>query len=256
MFWRNKISCPISKEDKEWLEDSFLWLEDEFGSSIIKERPITLPTKEYWDKPFSGNENDAFYVLDYVREGMFINREVNIDLVFYSEQQPVEFSEGIVSVQDENIELTAGRYIQYDKNDIEILIEKNQLKNPIALIATIAHELAHYKLLGEGRLKDNDEPLTDLTTLIFGFGIFTANTSVVKMQTWSGTSHAGWQIHGGSGYLNFKQHGFALALYSSYRNENRPEWINFLEKDVSKEYSKSIKYIEAFPDQIRFKPAG
>lgn len=253
MFWRNKIKCPISEADKEWLEDSLLWLEKEFGSSAIKECPITLPTKEYWDKPFSGNENDAFYVLEYVRKQMFINREVNIDLIFYSEQQPLEFSEGIISVQDENTELTAGMYIQYDKNNIEILIEKNQLKNPVALIATIAHELAHYKLLGEGRLKNNDEPLTDLTTIIFGFGIFTANTSVVKMQTWSGAYHAGWHIHGASGYLNFKLNGFALALFSSYRNENNPTWINFLENDVLKEYSKSIKYIELYPDKIGFK---
>ena len=52
-----------------------------------------------------------------------------------------------------------------------ISIETGQLKNPISLIATISHELAHHILLGENRIEENDELLL-LTAITYGFGIF------------------------------------------------------------------------------------
>src|SRR5438132_13197005 len=56
-----------------------------------------------------------------------------------------------------------------------IRIEKSALDRPADLIGTMAHELAHQRLLGESR-GDSDsydnELLTDLTAVYHGFGIF------------------------------------------------------------------------------------
>lgn len=109
-----------------------------------------------------------------------------------------------MSIPEEGEELSTGRYIEDDDGYIEILVEEKQLENPLSLIATLAHEMAHYKLLGEGRTGENDEVLTELTVLIFGLGIFNANTSIVRMNTWSGNLYAGWQIQGGSGSYTTK----------------------------------------------------
>ena len=254
MFWKKKVRCPISEEDKIIIEDSMLFLQEEFGCSLIKTHPVILPTKHYFDYPFKGSREDAYYILNFVRHQMDVNSGLDINVIFYVERPPIEYLEGVVSVHDEGTELTTGKYIQNDENHIEIMIEEQQLKDTVSLVATISHEIAHYKLLGEGRLEKNDEILTDLTTTIFGFGLFTANSSLTKMQTWYGLTHTGWQVKGGSGYLHYKHHGFILALYSNYRDEINPSWINYLEKDILKEYQKSARYFDENPDQVRFKP--
>ncbi len=50
----------------------------------------------------------------------------------------------------------------------------------MGLVGTMAHELAHVRLLGESRIMRevfDNELLTDLTGVHFGLGIFLANTS-------------------------------------------------------------------------------
>lgn len=252
MLWSKKDKCPIHREDKEWIEDSFAWLISEFGASLIKDGIVILPTKQYFNIDFKGNRSDAYSVLEMVVDVMQVSNSTEIDLLFYNERQQIEFSEGLISEPDEDTEVTSGKYMQYSDGKIEVHIEEQQLVDPISLIATIAHEVAHYKLLGEGRIDENDELLTDLVTIIFGFGIFTANTSVVRMRTWSGVTHTGWQITGGSGYLDFKLNGFALALYAYFRGKNYPEWSSYLEKDVLKEFKKNFKYILNHPNEIKF----
>ena len=148
---------------------------------------------------------------------------------------------------------TAGKYVEHESGLIDIMIEEGQLKNPISLIATIAHELVHVKLLGEGMINENDEYLTDLGVLIYGFGVFNANTAVTEMNTWSGVSHTGWQISGWAGYLHYKVQAFALALLSHYKNEKDLSWATYLHKEVEKCYQLSVKYIDANKEQIKFK---
>jgi hypothetical protein len=50
-------------------------------------------------------------------------------------------------------------------------IRDDQAARPTALVATVAHELGHVLLLGEGRIsaqQQDHEPLTDLLTVFFG----------------------------------------------------------------------------------------
>jgi hypothetical protein len=252
MIWRRKHKCPVSDEDKTYLEDCFLWLGNEFGDEIIKNKEVILPTKDFFKRQFGGSKEDAYYVFKELCQHMEVD-ESNIELIFYSEKRPTELGDGVLLIPEEGEQSTLGNYSQYDDGSIEIMIEESQLNNPISLIATLAHELAHVKLLGENRMQENDEIITELTVLIFGLGIFNANTSVVKMSTWSGSLYTGWQLTGGSGYLNYKLHGFALALYANYRKELTPDWANYLEKDVLKEFDRGMKYIKHNPDQIKFK---
>jgi hypothetical protein len=47
----------------------------------------------------------------------------------------------------------------------------------------LAHEFSHIKLLGENRMQENHEHLTDLFTVVFGLGIFNANASFKEIKT-------------------------------------------------------------------------
>jgi hypothetical protein len=49
-------------------------------------------------------------------------------------------------------------------------------------------------LLGENRIIENDEKLTDLTTVFFGLRIFNANAA---FQTYRGVDYSGWRKENG-----------------------------------------------------------
>jgi hypothetical protein len=96
-------------------------------------------------------------------------------------------------------------------NRIQISYVPDLLNRPERLIATFAHELAHY-LLATARSQppcadDEKEFLTDLTAVYLGFGVFLANTRF----NFEGLTH-GWRM-GRSGYLPEADLIFALALF-------------------------------------------
>ncbi|ELR72435.1 hypothetical protein C900_01518 [Fulvivirga imtechensis AK7] len=37
-FWSGKIKCPITDDDREWLEGCLLWYEQELGRDFILHR--------------------------------------------------------------------------------------------------------------------------------------------------------------------------------------------------------------------------
>jgi hypothetical protein len=101
----------------------------------------------------------------------------------------------------------------------------------------LAHELAHIKLLGEERLEQNDEQLTDLAAVAFGLGVFGANAAFSSYQDFTSF---GWQQ---SGYLKQMDWGYVLALFARLRNEEDPEWAKHLCKNLQSDYTKSYRYL-------------
>ena len=114
------------------------------------------------------------------------------------------------------------------------------------MVATLAHELAHIKLLGENRIEANDEKLTDLTTLIFGMGIFNAN---VAFQTISDIDSIGWRK---MGYLTQMEWGYGLSLLAYLRDETTPNWIEYLQLSVKEDFQQGERFIENNKDLIAF----
>ncbi len=138
---------------------------------------------------------------------------------------------------------------QFYYNRHYISIEEKLLKNPTNLIATIAHELGHARLIGEDRLGDNYEDhelLTDLTTIFFGFGIFTAN-SLIIFEQWTNAQFQGWQSST-QGYIDEEMAGYSLALFAYLHNEKNPNWTNEINRNVRYYFKKSLKYLEATND--------
>jgi len=85
------------------------------------------------------------------------------------------------------------------------------------MVAVLAHEIAHIKLPGENRMEENDERITDLTTIFFGLGIFNANAA---FQTFADSKYYGWSQ---SGYLTQMEWGYALSLFAFVREEQEPD---------------------------------
>jgi hypothetical protein len=115
----------------------------------------------------------------------------------------------------------------------------------MSVIGTIAHELGHVRLLGEGRVHggfEDHEPLTDLLTVFFGLGIFTANSAFIF-----DASSVGWQAQR-RGYLDEEMLGYALALFALMRGERSPTWSRYLEGSISTYFKNGLKYLDKTGD--------
>jgi hypothetical protein len=252
-LFKKKLKPTVTTEDKIWVEESIWWLEEQYGKSFLINQPFFTPTRQYFDHTFRGNEEDAYFVLEQLCVYMDI-KDVNIALTFYSES-PQEFSdEGIEITQSENLSksetnFALGRYSQDGMNKYEIGIDFSVLKDPQVLIATMAHELSHLILLGEGRIDENDEFLTDLNAIAMGFGIFTAN-SIFSFSQWQGLSFHGWQANR-RGYLPEQVVSYALALLQCYKKKE-DDWSNFLNPGIKKQYDKNMNYLKENKEGIGF----
>lgn len=249
-----KPKPTVTSEDQQWIEEAFLWFEQQYGREYLKSVRIIEPTREFFDYDFTGSKADAEFALTQVMKYMDI-KGAEIELYFFSDA-PMEFEdEGIMMMREpdasgNNGGYTLGKYSEGGGNKFQIGIEVSQLRDTQKMIATIAHELSHLILLGEGRLDQNDEELTDLNCIALGFGIFTGN-SIFSFKQWHGTSHQGWQTSR-NGYIPEEVAAYAMALFNTYQN-NTSNCSKHLNRSMSKLYKTNIKYLKSTEDEILFR---
>lgn len=241
MFWNKKKKLPITEEDKIWVDEDLNWLKTELGQEHFMEIRTITPTKEFYDRTFDGTEKDAEFILERTMKLMNI-QNADIKLDFFSDS-PIEMSDGTILTTpadfDGSWKSASGTYEQTENGTV-ISIETGQLKNPISLIATISHELAHHILLGENRIEENDEFLTDFTAIVYGFGIFIGN-SRFNFSSFSTNDGFGWQSSS-QGYLPEQLIAYAMAWLSKERNE-KTDFSQYLNQSMKKYFDLSIDWL-------------
>ena len=132
---------------------------------------------------------------------------------------------------------TVGHFLMEDGRPV-IAIDLAESADPTYVMAIVAHELCHVRLLGQDRIKRTraeKERLTDLLTVYFGFGALAANGAFryatggrswtveargsLDERTLNAPLNDGYQR---LGYLNEREFGYALACYSKLRAEPDP----------------------------------
>ena len=235
--------CPVGEDERLWIEDSARWFIEEFGVETIRQAVTILPTEEFFPDFYAGREEDVQSLFERVCSYMSVDA-ARLKLEFYSEE-PRELSHTRLVAQKFSQEKPLGFFEQHAAK-LTIGILAAQLKDPMCLVATIAHELGHVVLLGEERVssdEDDHEPLTDLFTVFRGLGIFSANSSFNFVQ-WTDTFAQGWEAQA-RGYLTEEMFGYALALYAFIRGEKNPSWAKHLAINVGAHFKSSCKYIAA-----------
>jgi hypothetical protein len=231
--------CPIPDERRQWLEHAFEWLTGEFGEQPIRRRRVLIPHHSDFPIRYNGDHQSAHESVAIVARQMEIDPG-EIELLFYKEGVDQLDSGGALGnkLYMGESKSASGRYFgKADDGKYHIGLEEKNLRQPEFMVATLAHELAHIKLLGEERLEENDEQLTDLTTIAFGLGVFNANAVFTTFQDFQ--SH-GWQK---LGYLKQMDWGYVLALFAQLRGESDPEWAKHLCKNVRSDFVKSCRYL-------------
>jgi tetratricopeptide (TPR) repeat protein len=248
-FSPKKSECPVNEETREWIERCILWLANSFGKENIKNRKVLVPNYDNFPIKYNGQPNTVLETMKIVARQMEISpEEIHIDI--YKEGQR-EIDTGSVMgnrmflQNKEGEKYSGGLYFgKQDDGKYHIAIEERKLKDPLQIVATLSHELSHIKLLGEKKIEKNNEDLTDLTTVIFGLGIFNAN---VAFQTKNGYDSWSWSK---SGYLSQMEWAYALALFAHIKEEENPNWISFLSRNIKSDFIKSTNFIRSNPDKI------
>lgn len=248
MFGSSKIkrpdTCPVSEESRIRIESLFCFLLESYGRENIENRKVLIPDYSNFPIHYDGTVQTAFDTLKIVSEQMELSQD-KINLEFY-DNSPKTIATGKhagtnIFIQEENNKSApAGLYRGMGENGkYEIALGYCLLRQPENMVAILAHELAHIKLLGENRIQKNDETLTELTTVIFGLGIFNANAA---FQTYATNNSYGWQS---MGYLSQMEWGYALSLFSFVRNEYTPKWIDHLMLNIKGDFIQGQNFIEA-----------
>lgn len=119
----------------------------------------------------------------------------------------------------------------------------------MALVGTMAHELAHARLLGENRIDPDafdNELVTDLTVVFHGLGIFLANDPrhwQSHASVWPGTDVFKPE------YMTTPMYGYALALRCWLREEPLPSWSRHLERGVRSEFKAALRFLQSLAEK-------
>jgi hypothetical protein len=123
-------------------------------------------------------------------------------------------------------------------------IERGCLDRPEVLVGILAHELAHQRLLGEGRIdpsRFDNELLTDLTAIFHGFGVFLANNprrSTGELGYWPKSSLRKPE------YISEPMAGYAMAHLAWFRDEVRPQWARSLKWAMRGVFHQGLRYLQ------------
>ncbi|MFC7619936.1 hypothetical protein [Microlunatus sp. GCM10028923] len=237
-MWPFRASCPASPEEQVWIEQSLDWLVGEFGAEPLRRLPV-LPERTFFPADYQADEASIAAVFDRVRARLGVPAERILLECEPDEVDPELLANVPLAHQSEG---AAGHWSRRDGRTV-IGIRIDQARQPVALVATLAHELAHERLLGEGRIdpdRTDGEPLTDLTAVFFGFGIFSANAAFEFR-----SSATGWRTSS-LGYLTERAYGYALAYWSLLRGELRPApWTRHLDTNPRTWLKQGLRYLSS-----------
>lgn len=232
--------CPITPDDRRWIENSFAWFGEQLGGDIVRHRPVILPTGEFFPKKFVPDWDGAEELLGRVCRWMDIDRG-SILLDIYEEDEVPHYGFGTHRSDG------AAGHLAWDEATRRwvVAINQNMMDDPMAVVAVMAHESAHIHLFGAGRVdpevEEDHEPLTDLLAIYFGFGVFVGNSAFRSDQTDYGFA-AKWNARR-VGYLPEPMIGYALALTALAKQQTEPDWVEYLAYGIRKPFEKSLAYL-------------
>lgn len=233
MFGWFAPKCPLDTVQKCWTERRMRWLADRLGIERMRKAPLVHPTEEYFPDPYDGSKASIRRYFDRVCGYMGVPAHT-----LTMEVRP-----------DDHLPGAAGLYERGARSNI--CIAQSQIDDPMRLVATIAHEVAHEVLLG-GNLLDASTPdhedVTDLLTVFLGMGVFPANATV-RHEAYTTGNWSFFSINK-QGYLSSMALGYALALFAFVREDTSVRWASHLRPDAAGGLKAGLRYLEKTGDTL------
>lgn len=226
MGWFTKIDAA----DLDWQVQHWAWL-----IGVLKNRfdltNLRLITPTESDFPVSGGpvEERALAIFQCVQKHFGMEKWPCRLEPF---EEATDIVRGVVPVlaRPDSSNGAAGLFQVTESREVIIRYKANQLDDPTVFIATLAHELSHYVLATVKEAPPSGwashEPITDLTAVFFGFGIFLANSSF-RFKQWQDGQYQGWSANR-QGYLSETALSLALSLFCTSKNISSQTVAGFL----------------------------
>src|ERR1700756_3004304 len=177
MFGLSKPKLPITDEQRLWVDSSFLRLSNLLGARRMLDARVMLPTSEHFPDPYDRSEQALRTMFRRVAEQMQVD-PASVDLQLFADSGVATRS--LIPYSSGDTKGAGGFYCHDPTSRAQIAINDAQLKDPLSLVATIAHELGHVILLRPelvDRNAEDMEAMNDLLTVFLGFGVFNANAA-------------------------------------------------------------------------------
>lgn len=225
---------PVDEREREWIEKMLGWCTDRFGRDFL-DAEVMVPTPGFFPGSYSGTPEDVYGLVDLVRAYLRVDPD-EVLVTLYDRRTPPTFPPGLTTGIAGHYHVREGRGV--------IAVGYEYVNDPRRVIAVAAHELCHHKLLYTGLARPDErdhEPLTDLATVFFGLGVFTANSAFMFSQ-----GRGGWQRQQ-LGYINQPMFGYALAYMARLRGEDDPDWSRYLDGNPRGYYKQAARYLRQRP---------
>lgn len=252
-FFRGKPTCPVHPVAKTWLESRLGWLIKEFGHAVFLERDVILPNHQFLPENFDYSDSSLRKLLNKVCTLMEVDpRDIDLDVVRTSGNGLflTDTNGRAVSAQFGGLYQSIVPRRKGTRSYSRISINVDELLDLRGLIGTLAHELAHERLLGEGRIDAeafDHELTTDLTAIFFGFGLFVADGSRVwpgAFDVWPGTQLKRPE------YMTPPLSGYAMAHRAWLTGESKPAWASQLAYDVRACFHQGLRFLNERGDSL------
>ncbi len=238
MFGWLSPQCPVDPAAKKWLEERLHWLSGQFGRDVFTRRAVILPTDEFFPDPVDGSHSSLYKLLGQVCRYMDVDPDA-VELEVFTRKT------NLWLVNDDGKYLPPGAAGLYEEQSGKtvIHIESSEMFDLSGLVGTMAHELAHLRLMGEKRVSGNEydnELLTDLTAVFHGFGIFLGNSPRhwdSHYGTWPGTELRRPE------YMTLPMFAYALAHTAWLRAEQKPNWARFMSFELRPCFRQAVRYL-------------
>lgn len=235
----------LSREDREFQIATFQWLLRHFGGDgFFKHAMLVLPTKEFFPSRVTSADEAAYQTFNAVKKWAGMEqwpcrlepqeKDVEVNMAPALAVQNAPFS-------------PLGTFEARDDNNIVITYNPSVVANPTQLVATFAHELAHY-LTATAQEEppggwENWEFATDIAATYLEFGVFMAN-SASNFQQFTEVGSQGWK-HSRSGYLSEAEHSYALAIFLRLKKIAPEDALRNLKPSLRESLKKCLKELAA-----------
>ena len=240
----------LAQEDEAWHVSVWAWLVEHLGGlKPVLEASLVTPTTTFFPSTGSQGHDRALEVFEQVKALSGLDHWP-CELVAQPERPDPVVSRFMV-LQNQEGALPLGTFGP-DGNAVVVTYDPGLLQDPLGLVATLAHELAHYLLssipVPPPGGEEMEEFATDVAVAYMGFGVFGAATS------WRFKAHGdafsqGWQTSG-AGYLRQRDWAFALATFLALRGEDAKLVKPWLEPALGEEVEKALRSITRRPELL------
>ena len=239
MFSFFKRRSLLSSEDTYFQVETFKWLLTYFGGSdFVDGTVLVLPTKQYFPTEVESELEAVEATFEAVRKYCGLD---NWPCKLEVQDEDIDPKVAPTIAVQNTPSNPLGTFSVTEAQEVIITYNPSLSADPQQMVATFAHELAHYLTATAAEPPpggwENWEFATDIAATFLGFGVFMANNAF-SFNQFTDVDAQGWQSRR-NGYLSEAEHCFALALFLLLKKIPIEEATRHLKPNLAKMLKKA-----------------